>query len=800
MTGNTQPRQIIPLKSEWRFQLSDIPKAAYPDFSDATWQNVRIPHDWAIAGPFDRENDVQYTKIVENGETKPYAHTGRTGALPHVGIGWYRRSIHVPAEWRHKRIYVEFDGVMSRSTVYCNGVEVGGRPYGYSSFSLELTNQINFGADNLLAVRVANPAGASRWYPGAGIYRQVRLVVVEPVHVCYMGTWVTAQVTAGKATLQMQTEIANQMSTQQDVTVDTKVYSPSGACVASVESRVSVDKLVTCRQQLTIDNPELWDIERPQLYKAVSQLSVLGEVVDGYETYFGIRTVRFDANQGFFLNDRPLKLQGVCMHHDLGALGTAVNRRALRRQLEIMQEMGCNAIRTSHNPPAPELLELCDSMGFLVIDEAFDEWRIGKTPNGYHTLFDEWAEKDLRDMIRRDRNHPCVIMWSIGNEVGEQRTADGAAVGRFLTDICHDQDPTRPVTIGFSVPDHPITNGLAAVVDIPGWNYKPHLYLRYHQEHPQWLLYGSETASCVSSRGEYYFPAEQECPGKRATLHVTSYDMAAPRWASPPDYEFAAQDACPFILGEFVWTGFDYLGEPTPYEHEWPSRSSYFGIVDLCGFPKDRYYLYRSRWSKRPTLHLLPHWNWAGKEGEAIPVYCYTSYPAAELFLNGRSLGMRRKSGDTVFSRYRLMWDNVVYEPGVLRVVAYDAYGMLADSAEVVTSGPPARIELSADRTGITADGEDLAFVTVRIVDDIGRLCPWADHLVQFSLVGSGGRIVAVDNGDQTSLEPFQASSRRAFHGMCMAVVAADAGDAGSITLKAEAEGVAAATVSINVW
>ena len=454
--------------------------------------------------------------------------------------------------------------------------------------------------------------------------------------------------------------------------------------------------------------------------------------------------------------------------------------------------MGCNALRTSHNPPAPEVLETCDRMGILVIDEAFDEWRVAKCENGYNRLYDRWAERDLRAMIRRDRNHPCVIMWSIGNEVREQDQADGgAAVAQFLTDICHDEDPSRPTTSAFNSPDEAIRNGLADAVDIPGLNYRPHRYKELHGDHPDWVLYGSETESTVSTRGEYHFPVQVEkgSAAKKDNLQVSSYDLAGPPWGYSPDIEFAAQDQCAFILGEFMWTGFDYLGEPTPYYTEWPSRSSYFGIVDLCGVPKDRYYLYRSKWSDKETLHLLPHWNWEGREGENTPVHCYTSADTAELFLNGRSLGIRRKNKDCVYGRYRLVWDNVSYEPGVLKVVALSSEGKPVAENEMRTTGAPARLELTPDRAEIAPDGNDLCFITCRVTDADGNVYPLADNLIDFVVEGAG-RIVAVGNGDPTSTEPFVAAYRKAFHGICMLIVGADEGATGRIRIRACSEGL----------
>ncbi|MHC4252748.1 MAG: glycoside hydrolase family 2 TIM barrel-domain containing protein, partial [Planctomycetota bacterium] len=505
---------------------------------------------------------------------------------------------------------------------------------------------------------------------------------------------------------------------------------------------------------------------------------------------------RFDASKGFFINGRALKFKGVCLHHDLGPLGTAVSRSALRRQLALLREMGCNAIRTSHNPPAPELLELADEMGFLVIDEAFDEWRTGKRANGYHTLFAEWGEKDMRALVRRDRNHPCVMMWSIGNEIHEQGEEDGAEVARFLSGLCHDEDPTRPTTAGFNDFRGAIRNGLADAVDVPGWNYKPQHYARIQAEHPDWPIYGSETASCISSRGEYYFPVDEEKGSVRESLQVNSYDLSSPPWANTPDAEFRAQDELPYVMGEFVWTGSDYLGEPTPYFEEWPSRSSYFGIIDLAGLPKDRYYLYKSKWSETEVLHLLPHWTWPGSEGETTPVHCYTSFPSAELFVNGVSQGRRAKGETSVMQRYRLVWSGVRYEPGELKVVAFDKEGKPAAERVVRTAGEPAALRLTADRASLAADGDDLAFVTVEVVDAEGNFCPRADNQVGFSLEGPG-EVVAVGNGDATSVEPFVASERKAFNGKCVAVVRTREGEAGRLALSASSEGLDGATVEL---
>lgn len=821
-TPQAPSRVTVRLREGWRFALGDGPERALPGYDDASWQEVLVPHDWAISGAFDRSHDLQRTKIIENNEKVEYDHTGRTGGLPHIGTAWYRLKLDLPGEWQGKRLFLEFDGVMSNSSVYVNGAHAGSWPYGYSSFSFEVTDLVRPGSPNVIAVRVENKPMASRWYPGAGIYRNVRLVAVDPVHVAHWGVYITTpEVTEERAAVRVRTELQNQSPEEQDVTLRSEIVSPQGQVVAAVESsrRIAPGERFTFDQSAAVPSPVLWDIESPRLYHLRSTVLVGGEVRDECVTRFGIRTLRFDKDEGFFLNGRSVKFQGVCMHHDLGALGAAVNRRALQRQLEILKEMGCNAIRTAHNPPAPELLDLCDEMGFLVIDEAFDEWRAKKMKNGYHLLFEEWAERDLRAMIKRDRNHPSVIMWSIGNEMPDQVREEGGEIARYLVGICKDEDPTRPVTAGLSHAEGPVRNGLADALDIVGWNYKCHLYEKYREEHPGWILYGSETESTVSTRGEYYLPVVETRTEKRSSYQCTSYDVSAAPWGYTPEYEFAAQDDLPYLLGQFTWTGFDYLGEPTPYDAEWPSRSSYFGIVDLCGFPKDRFYLYRSRWRKDvPTLHLFPHWNWEGREGEIVPVHCYTSFDSAELFLNGRSLGVRTKSKERPFTsrelgtvrsaeetresglgypytRYRLMWD-VPYEPGVLEVVAFDKDGRPAMRKKVVTAGPPKRVELVPDRPAIEADGEDLCFVTVRIVDAQGNLCPHAEHRVTFHIEGPG-RIVALDNGDPTSLEPFVGESRRAFHGLCLAIVGSIKGEPGEIALEAHAEGLERARVRI---
>lgn len=792
------PRQMIPLKDDWRFTRTDNADSMAVDHDHSAWETVRVPHDWAISGPFDREHDIQRLvrkqADVEVGVTEI---TGRTGGLPHIGTGWYRKRVRVPSDATGKRVRIEIDGAMSRSQVYCNGALVGEWPYGYSSFAFDLTAAIKPGAENIIAVRLENKTDSSRWYPGAGLYRNVRLVILDPVHVAQWGTYVTTpEVSSDEATVALKTTVENHRSAN-EVSLKTAVRDADGGVVALGEITQPIDGCGVFEQGFTVANPKLWMPGHPELYSITTEVLVDGAVVDTYDTPLGFRALSFDPDKGFFINGKSMKLNGVCMHHDLGPLGAAVNRTALKRQLEILQEMGCNAIRTSHNPPTPELLELCDEMGFLLIDEAFDEWASAKVENGYHVFFEEWAEKDLRAMIKRDRNHPCVIMWSIGNEIHEQWEEGGADVAQFLADICHDEDPTRPTTAGFNGPHDAIKNGLADVVDIPGWNYHPQNYVRFHKLFPEKATYGSETESTVSSRGEYYFPVTEDVSPIRESLQVSGYDMAYPGWAYSPDVEFRAQDECDFSLGEFVWTGFDYLGEPTPYSEQWPSRSSYFGIIDLCGIPKDRYYLYQSKWTDEEVLHLLPHWTWPGREGETTPVHCYTSFNTVELFLNGESLGRRSKRAKMMMGTYRLVWPDVRYASGELKAVAYDDEGNPAAETVVKTAAEAAAIELTLDRDTISADGDDMAFATVRILDAAGALCPMADDLVTFRIVGPA-EIAAVGNGNAASVEPFQADYRKAFNGMCMVYLRSRKGSSGPITLYASAAGLEATTAVVE--
>lgn len=774
----------------WRFQKGELPGAETAGFDDVSWREVRLPHDWAIEGPFDSR-------------LNPH-----TGGLPISGTAWYRKTFTVPDSLHSRFVSLEFDGVMSNAKVWVNGREAGGRPYGYMGFSVDLTPLLRYnGEKNVIAVKVAPEDRSSRWYPGAGIYRNVWLDITAPVAVARWGTYITTpEVSSESATVLIRTEVRNRNGRAAAVTVRTSILDAAGKVIASDSRAASVpfggEQVVTAK--IAVARPARWDVDRPYLYIALTEVLDGQRVLDKYTTPFGIRTIAFDKENGFALNGRAMKLHGVCLHHDLGALGAAVNRRAIERQLQILKRAGVNAVRTSHNPPSPELLEFCDRLGFVVMDEAFDMWRIPKVPNGYAKYFDEWSERDVRDMVRRDRNHPSIILWSIGNEVPEQGRPEGWQVAKRLVDFFHGEDPTRPTTAAFDNWTGAIKNKLADQVDIPGFNYKPMHYGTILNEHPNWIILGSETSSGVSSRGVYHLPLENY--PKHPSLQVTSYDVVAPPWAMPPDVELEYQDRMPNVLGEFVWTGFDYLGEPTPFfggrgANDWPSRSSYFGMVDLAGFPKDRYYLYQSVWTKTPMVHILPHWNWAGREGQPIPVMCYSNADEVELFLNGKSLGRKKTlsepveipvganvSPDKKFStKFRLRWD-VPYVPGSLKAVAYRA-GKRVAVDEVRTAGAPARVTLTPDRKTIASDGDDLAFFTVRIEDKDGNLCPEAANLVQFNVTGDGA-IRAVDNGNAATEEPFQADHRKAFNGLALLIVQSKKGKAGRIAVSARSEGL----------
>lgn len=785
------------LEKGWKFTKGEVSGAEQPDFNDSRWESVTVPHDWAIYGPFDVNNDLQNVAVTQNFETQASLKTGRTGGLPYVGVGWYRTNFESEPG---KNTTLVFDGAMSEARVYVNGKEACFWPCGYNSFHCDVTGLVNpDGKNNVLAVRLENRPQSSRWYPGAGIYRHVRVVSTEKIHVPVWGTQITTpHVKDDYASVCLRTTILNSGKTL--LTVATDIIDSEGNVVASKTNKGYINHGQPFTQNFTVNSPKLWSPESPVLYKAVSKIYSSDTLLDTYTTRFGIRTIEYVADKGFYLNGKHRKFQGVCNHHDLGPLGAAINVSALRHQLRLLKDMGCDAIRTAHNMPAPELVSLCDEMGFMMMLEPFDEWDIAKCDNGYHRYFGEWAEKDMVNMLHQYRNNPCVVMWSIGNEVPTQWSADGYKVAKFLQDICHREDPTRPVTCGMDQVQSVLGNGFAAMLDIPGFNYRAHMYDEAYERLPQNIVLGSETSSTVSSRGVYKFPAERKAGAMYDDHQSSSYDLEYCSWSNIPDIDFARADDHEWTIGQFVWTGFDYLGEPSPYDtNAWPNHSSMFGIIDLASIPKDRYYLYRSVWNKdAETLHILPHWNWEGREGQKVPVFVYTNYPSAELFINGKSYGRqtKHKNGD-VENRYRLMWHDAVYEPGEVKVVAYDADGKAVAEKTVRTAGKPHHIELTTDYPTLKADGKDLAYVTLRIVDKDGNLCPTDGRLVNFKVKGAG-KYRASANGDPTCLDLFHLPRMHAFSGM-LTVIVQSGEESGEIELQASAKGIKAGKIKINV-
>ena len=800
-------RVEVTLEKDWKFAKGEVADAASPAFDDSGWQSVSVPHDWAIYGPFSRDNDLQTVAVTQNFETEATVKTGRTGGLPYVGVGWYRTTFDVP---RGRRATLLFDGAMSEARVYVNGQEACYWPFGYNSFHCDVTPLLNKdGGRNVLAVRLENRPQSSRWYPGAGLYRRVRLVLTNDVHVPVWGTHiVTPYVSRDYASVKLLTKLDG--ADGQDVRIATDIIAPDGRVVATKDHTRRVNAGIPFEQNFLVEQPQLWSPETPHLYRAVSRIYVAGEQVDEYTTRFGIRSIAVVADKGFVLNGSPRKFRGVCNHHDLGPLGAAVNVSALRRQLTLLKDMGCDAIRTSHNMPADELVQLCDELGFMLMVEPFDEWDIAKCANGYHRFFGEWAERDMVNMLHHFRNSPSVVMWSIGNEVPTQCAAEGYKVAAFLQGICHREDPTRPVTCGMDQVSCVLDNGFATLLDVPGFNYRTFRYLEAYRLLPQSVVLGSETSSTVSSRGVYKFPALPKKEAKYPDHQSSSYDLEACSWSNVPDEDLALAEDYPWTMGQFVWTGFDYLGEPSPYDTDaWPNHSSLFGIIDLAFLPKDRYYLYRSQWNRDDhTLHIAPHWTWPGREGRVTPVFVYTDYPEAELFVNGRSQGRQRKltaeqsraleATDSLAlqRRFRLIWDSVRYEPGTLEVVAYDATGQPADTASVHTAGRPHHLEVVADRTLLSADGKDLAYLTVRVVDKDGNLCPSDSRLVSFRVKGCGS-FRAAANGDPTCLDLFHLPRMHAFSGQLTAIVQS-AETEGTLEFEARAPGVRPARLTLQ--
>lgn len=785
------------------------------DFKDETWEKINLPHDWAINKPF-------YTG--DNPEVG-----GGMGRLPSHGVAWYRKRINIPSSDQGKIIYLDIDGAMSYAMVWLNGHLVGGWPYGYNSFRLDMTPYLKFGGQNQIAIRVDNPNYSARWYPGGGIYRNVWLTKTTPVHVAQWGTFVTTpEVSAKEATVNLSLKIENKTNSVQTVEARTQIYladdfgKVKGKTIADfpVETiSLNANEKQIKESKLTLKNPKLWGaypLQKQNLYIARTRLFVAGKQVDDYDTTFGIRSIDFNPTQGLLVNGTKIKIQGVNQHHDLGALGAAFNVKAAKRQLEMLRELGCNAIRLSHNPPAPELLDLTDQMGFLVIDEIFDSWERKKTPHDFHLVFPDWHEPDTRSFIRRDRNHPSVIAWSFGNEVGEQYTdAAGASIAQKLHDIVHEEDPTRLASASqnFAKPDMPFSK----VMDFISLNYQGEgirdapaylhlkggirtspLYPAFQKAFPDKMIVSSETASALSTRGSYIFPVETEnsapisdgAGGNPVTKEVSAYELYTAQFGSSPDKVFATQDHHPYVAGEFVWTGWDYIGEPTPY---YSARSSYSGIIDLAGFKKDRFYLYQSRWKPNlPMVHILPHWNWPNRIGEITPVHIFTSGDEAELFLNGKSLGRKKKKE----FEYRIRWDDVKYQVGELKAIAYKN-GKVWAKETIKTTGKASRLLASADRSEIKWDREDLVFVTVKIADQSGLTVPDANNKISFSIEGLG-EIVATDNGNPADLISFASHEREAYNGMALVIVRAKKGNKGTFTLVVASEGLEKTTIKIR--
>ena len=789
LTTLAQPRQEVILTDGWQFQAEQEGKV------QEKWQTVRVPHDWAISGPFDKKWDLQKVAIEQNGEKEATEKSGRSGALPWIGAGHYRRIFYIPQGC--ERAELVFDGAMSEPTVCINGQKAGYWAYGYNAFRVDITPFMKPG-ENQLDVDLLNIEESSRWYPGAGLYRPVKLVMTGKICLDEWGTFIrTLSADQNSAHVAVSSQIQPATITP-DLRIMVDIMDAQGKIVGQAESQLSVAG--AAELDFNITQPKLWSPESPYLYQVRTRLYDDGKLLDEITNKMGIRTISVTKEGGFQLNGITRKIKGVCLHHDLGPLGAAVNKAALIRQIKLMKEMGCDAIRTSHNMPSQMQMDICDSLGMMVMAESFDMWIYPKCKNGYARFFNDWSDRDIENLILANRNHPSIIMWSIGNEIPEQGSEEGREIARHLQGLCHLFDPTRPVTQGMDRAEEALKSGFAQVMDVPGFNYRVHKYEQNLKQLPQGFLLGSETASTVSSRGVYKFPVKVTDNSQYASWapaydpkailkadgQCSSYDVEYCSWSNLPDDDWVWQDDKDWVIGEFVWTGFDYLGEPTPYDEYWPSRSSYFGICDLAGLPKDRYYLYRSRWNKNQhTIHLLPHWSWGqARKGKVTPVYCYTDYPSGELFINGKSQGKVTKNPKERLDRYRLRWNDVKYEPGELKVVVYDANGNAAGEEIVKTAGKPANLKLEAwtANENLQANGDDLAFVTVSLTDAEGTLIPQADDQLTFEVTGAG-TFEAVCNGDATSLESFKQPTMKLFSGQ-LVVVVRSAQKAGSLTLK----------------
>ena len=768
----SQVRHETLLSDDWLFSTDN----------GENWQSVTVPHDWAISGPFDKKWDLQTVAIEQNGEKVATEKSGRSGALPWIGAGVYKTQFFVPSS--SERTILVFDGAMSEPQVYVNGQFVGSWAYGYNTFRLDVTSALKGSLKpNELEVRLNNVEESSRWYPGAGIYRPVKVISTNRTCIDEWSNFFrTLSVNKDEAVTQFSTKLIGCEGVE-GLSLDIRVENENGYSVANEHLDVPEDGQVVTNMQ--IKSPHLWTPETPYLYKVIVRLFKDNDLIDETTMKTGLRTIRVSAEKGFELNGVSRKIKGVCLHHDLGPLGAEQNKAALIRQIRLMKEMGADAIRTAHNMPSQWQMEICDSMGMMVMAESFDMWLYPKCKNGYARFFKEWSEKDITNLVLAHRNHPSIIMWSIGNEIPEQWSEEGRDIASRLQNLCHQLDPTRPVTQGMDRAEAALKSGFAQVMDVPGFNYRVHKYPKNMESLPQGFLLGSETASTVSSRGVYKFPVEVSNEKVYTDGQCSSYDTEYCSWSNLPEDDFIAQDDLPYTIGQFVWTGFDYLGEPTPYDGYWPSRSSYFGICDLAGLPKDRYYLYRSIWNESEhTIHLLPHWTWPDRKGKVVPVYCYTDYPEAELFVNGKSQGRIAKNAAEKMDRYRLRWNHVVYEPGELKVIVYDKNGQPAGEKRILTAKKPTSLQLEADRSVLAADGNDIAFVTVSLVDENGTLIPNADDALQFFVSGEG-RFQAACNGDATSLEPFTLPHMKLFNGQ-LVVLVRTTHTPGDITLRIE--------------
>ena len=763
---NAQRSEIL-LSDGWMFSRDSI-----------QWTNVTVPHDWAIAGPFDKKWDLQVVAIEQNGEKEKTEKSGRSGALPWIGKGFYRKVVEL--DKAPDNAMLVFDGAMSEPVVRINGREAGRWAYGYNAFRINAAPYLKKGK-NTIEVSLQNVEESSRWYPGGGLYRPVTLIIGQDAMLDDWATYFrTLSIDNNMAEIEVEVGAKGRLD-KGIMALDVSLRDMKQSVVASFHTPVGTDGKF--KDRMYVKKPMLWTPETPYLYTLEVKLTRDLKTIDEKHIKVGIRTVTADKEKGFALNGKSRKIKGVCLHHDLGPLGAAVNKSALARQIKTMKDMGCDAIRTAHNMPSTWQMEICDSLGMMVMAESFDMWIYPKCKNGYARFFKEWSDRDIENLVLNHRNHPSIIMWSIGNEIPEQWSEEGREISRHLQQICHQLDPSRPVTQGMDRAEQALKSGFAQVMDVPGFNYRVHKYENNIKQLPQGFLLGSETASTVSSRGVYKFPVVVSDHAVYEDGQCSSYDTEYCSWSNLPDDDWKMQDDYDWVIGEFVWTGYDYLGEPTPYDGYWPSRSSYFGICDLAGLPKDRFFLYKSKWNKNEhTIHVLPHWSWQGREGKVTPVYCYTDCPSAELFVNGKSQGRIFKDENSRLDRYRLRWNDVVYSPGEIKVVAYDKDGSVVGEKTVRSAGKATKLLLEPDRNVLTADGNDLAFVTVSLVDDKGTLLPDADNELEFE-VGGNGSFKAVCNGDATSLESFTEPHMRLFHGQLVVVVQAGS-KPGNITVK----------------